>query len=551
MSDPTGLHRPRSEQSGGPSPSVLLPPFPSEPGASHSSHIPTNVTSPPNRLRGGGKPRHQPRRNHPIATRRSTRSSRASPLTDLDKLKLEDAAVKREMSRLGLSLRDVEGDGNCLFRALSDQLYGEQNRHPEIRKLTCDYLETHKQDMEFWVLYSSCLEGEDYAAYVTRMRKSGQYASEVEVNAAARMLRRDIRIVHSDHSETIPWETAAPPPQSPLDPEDHLSSTPRRRTRSHTTSLLSTPAAPPPSSPLYATALAEYLPPTRLGRTMLWLALFNNAEHYQSVRRKGDHERGPAEIDDKLAIPHEADQSEAAKIARGEVPPALTKAIKNAQGHSALVAQVLVSLPPHHGHSPEYVAGILARVKGNVGEAVEILLEEIVSDDEHERNSDQHVEAMLVDSEESRRHRSESPAPALSAATTIRAPSASYRDPPSRSKSSSPSAPNEPTSPSGSTTTTQSDSSRISKITTPSTTSSASASGSRSGERKPYDRPRKEELAEELDELRVNAGTGSASRGGTDAPARRRGRPRKDDADARRDALRQLRESRQRRQSKT
>jgi hypothetical protein len=78
------------------------------------------------------------------------------------------------MSRLGLSLRDVEGDGNCLFRALSDQLYGEQNRHPEIRKLTCDYLETHKQDMEFWVLYSSCLEGEDYAAYVTRMRKSGE-----------------------------------------------------------------------------------------------------------------------------------------------------------------------------------------------------------------------------------------------------------------------------------------------------------------------------------------------------------------------------------------
>lgn len=285
---------------------------------------------------------------------------------------------------------------------------------------------------------------------------------------------------------------------------------------------------------------------------MLWLALFNNAEHYQSVRRKGDHERGPAEIEDKLAIPHEADQSEAAKIARGEVSPATSKANKGVQGQSALVAQVLASLPPHHGHSPEYVSGILARVKGDVGEAVEILLEEIVSDDEHERNSDQHVEDMLVDSEEPRRHRSrsESPAPALSAATTIRAPSTSYRDPPSRSKSSSPSAPNEPTSPSGSTTTTQSDSSRISKITTPSTRSSAS--GSHSGSKpKPYDRPRKEELAEELDELRVNSGSGSASRGGTDAPARRRGRPRKDEADARRDALRQLRESRQRRQSKT
>jgi hypothetical protein len=76
-----------------------------------------------------------------------------------------------------------------LFRALSDQLYGDQKRHPEIRKLTCDYLETHKDDMEFWVLYSSCLEGEDYAAYVKRMRKSGELFKPFEIWMAADVSR--------------------------------------------------------------------------------------------------------------------------------------------------------------------------------------------------------------------------------------------------------------------------------------------------------------------------------------------------------------------------
>jgi hypothetical protein len=226
---------------------------------------------------------------------------------------------------------------------------------------------------------------------------------------------------------------------------------------------------------------------------MLWLALFNDAEHYQSVRRKGDNERAPAEIEDKLAIPHEADKSEAAKIQRGEIVP--PTADKGDKGQSSLVTQVLASLPPLHSHSQEYITGILARVKGDVGEAVEILLEEIEGDD----NSDWHVEDMLVD-QDSGQPSTPSPIRAGSAATPITillssASSSAYRDP-SPAKSSSPIVPN---SPSGSSTTTLSDSSRSSKMTTPSTRSSHSVSRS-----KPYARPvKKEELAKELDELTV------------------------------------------------
>lgn len=153
---------------------------------------PTTITSTPCtaplRLRGGGgggkarRNKSQPsngsrRLEVPSTSRVKTRSSRASPLTDLDKLKIEEQAVRTEVTRLSLSLRDVDGDGNCLFRALSDQLNGDQKSHRELRKLTCDYLEAHERDLGYWAMLSSFHEGENYARYVERLRMSGELLS--------------------------------------------------------------------------------------------------------------------------------------------------------------------------------------------------------------------------------------------------------------------------------------------------------------------------------------------------------------------------------------
>jgi hypothetical protein len=37
--------------------------------------------------------------------------------------------LKRRLEVLGLSMKKIEGDGNCQFRAVSDQLYGTQDHH--------------------------------------------------------------------------------------------------------------------------------------------------------------------------------------------------------------------------------------------------------------------------------------------------------------------------------------------------------------------------------------------------------------------------------------
>ena len=108
-------------------------------------------------------------------TRAQARRGSSSPTTDLEAIALEDAAVKGEIHRLGLGLRDVQGDGNCLFRAVADQLWGVSGRHVEVRKLVCDYLETNREGMEAFV-WPFLKEAEDYDGYVQRMRQLSERA---------------------------------------------------------------------------------------------------------------------------------------------------------------------------------------------------------------------------------------------------------------------------------------------------------------------------------------------------------------------------------------
>lgn len=127
---------------------------------------------------------------------------------------------------------------------------------------------------------------------------------------------------------------------------------------------------------------------------MLWLALFSQAEHFQSIRRRGDKDNGSANIDDHLAVPHAKDTSEAARRERGEI---VNDKVESLSPISSRVAQLLASLPPGHGISSTYAEGVLSRVKGDLGEAIEILLEDIQleADKESESSSDQRVEELL------------------------------------------------------------------------------------------------------------------------------------------------------------
>ena len=62
--------------------------------------------------------------------------------------------LKSILSVFGLAERNVLGDGNCQYRALADQMFGDESHHEAVRKRVCLQLEAHSSDyMDFVPVY--------------------------------------------------------------------------------------------------------------------------------------------------------------------------------------------------------------------------------------------------------------------------------------------------------------------------------------------------------------------------------------------------------------
>ena len=59
--------------------------------------------------------------------------------------------LTQQLRALGLYAADTLGDGNCLFRALSDQLYGTPSHHLRLRQEICDWIAAHQTRYEPFV----------------------------------------------------------------------------------------------------------------------------------------------------------------------------------------------------------------------------------------------------------------------------------------------------------------------------------------------------------------------------------------------------------------
>ncbi|XP_022978801.1 RNA polymerase sigma factor sigF, chloroplastic [Cucurbita maxima] len=74
--------------------------------------------------------------------------------------------------------RKVKGDGNCQFRALSDQLFGTSNRHKLVRENVVNQLKSHREIYEGYVPMA-------YDDYLEKMSMTGEWGDHVTLQAAA------------------------------------------------------------------------------------------------------------------------------------------------------------------------------------------------------------------------------------------------------------------------------------------------------------------------------------------------------------------------------
>ncbi|KAL0905428.1 hypothetical protein M5K25_023848 [Dendrobium thyrsiflorum] len=94
----------------------------------------------------------------------------------MENIKNEDAGSR--LTAYGLFEVKVSGDGNCQFRAISDQLYGSSEYHKLVRK------EVVKQLKEFRSIYEGYIPMK-YKKYRKKMAKSGEWGDHVTLQAAA------------------------------------------------------------------------------------------------------------------------------------------------------------------------------------------------------------------------------------------------------------------------------------------------------------------------------------------------------------------------------
>jgi len=105
--------------------------------------------------------------------------------------KRRDQQFVSALESKGLHVFKIEGDGNCLFRAVSHQLFMNQGYHEELRLKAVDHLIRHRNRFEQFC-------GEDFDRHVEEMRKLATWGDELEIRALEEITDRLIRIYRSD-----------------------------------------------------------------------------------------------------------------------------------------------------------------------------------------------------------------------------------------------------------------------------------------------------------------------------------------------------------------
>jgi len=101
---------------------------------------------------------------------------------------------------LGLRIKKVTPDGNCLFRALADQIHGERGPegHGDIRRRVLDAIAANEDGFK-WFLE----DDEPFGDYVSRMRQDGEWGGQLELQVAANLYGVNITI-HQEESTGAP-----------------------------------------------------------------------------------------------------------------------------------------------------------------------------------------------------------------------------------------------------------------------------------------------------------------------------------------------------------
>ncbi|NWX60067.1 OTUD3 protein, partial [Promerops cafer] len=138
-----------------------------------------------------GMSRKQADKPRPAAGARKGRRPRHSPAGSAPGPAPGDSGgLAGQLRALGLKLREVPGDGNCLFRALGDQLEGHSRNHLRHRQDTVEFMVRQRGDFEPFVE-----DDVPFDKHVANLAKPGTFAGNDAIVAFARNNQMNV-VIH-------------------------------------------------------------------------------------------------------------------------------------------------------------------------------------------------------------------------------------------------------------------------------------------------------------------------------------------------------------------
>lgn len=116
---------------------------------------------------------------------------------ELAKLSREESIVAgKELLRerclfLGMKQHEMEDDGNCQFRALSQELYGSQRHHDIVRAQVVSYLQKNEAE------YKAFFDDAEWAHYLENIGQLKTWGDELSLRAAAEAFAIKVHVITS------------------------------------------------------------------------------------------------------------------------------------------------------------------------------------------------------------------------------------------------------------------------------------------------------------------------------------------------------------------
>ncbi|WCJ41866.1 OTU domain-containing protein 5 [Euphorbia peplus] len=108
----------------------------------------------------------------------------SSSYGDLERERQFEIDIRRSK---GWEVKRMLEDGNCLFRAVADQVYGDSELYDLARQMCIDYMEQERDHFSQFIT-------EGFTSYCKRKRRDKVYGNNVEIQALSEMYNRPIHI---------------------------------------------------------------------------------------------------------------------------------------------------------------------------------------------------------------------------------------------------------------------------------------------------------------------------------------------------------------------